>query len=146
MKPILIAALLFVSTVKSFAGDGRNTVEPAVLKSFQTTFAGAANVDWSTTEELYKAVFFLNGQNVTAYYKADGTMQALSRHISAANLPMLLQTAVKNNYKSQWVSDVLEVTNEGGLQYYVTLEDADSKLILKSSSTIWTLFQKGRKD
>lgn len=146
MKPILIAVVLFMSTfTKSFAADN-NIVEPTVLKSFQTTFAGASDVDWSMTEGLYKAVFLLNGQYISAYYNADGTMQAISRHINASSLPMLLQTGLKTDYKNLWVSDVMEVTNEGGLQYYVTLEDAGSKTILKATATTWSTFQKTRKD
>jgi len=146
MKPILIAVALLTRTfTKSFASDGP-TVEPTVLKSFKTTFANATEVDWSTTQDLYKAVFSLNGQYVTAYFKEDGTMQALVRHINTTNLPIILQTALKNNYKGQWVSDVLEVTSDGSLHYYVTLENADTKTILKSSSTTWSNYQKQHKD
>lgn len=144
MKPILIAAFLLASTLtKSFASDG---VEPTVLRSFQTTFASATEVDWSVSHDLYKAVFFLNGQYVTAYFKEDGTMQALSRHISATALPIILQTALKNEYKGQWVSDVLEITSEGGVQYYATLENAETQMVLRSSSTTWSTFQKQHKN
>lgn len=145
MKPILIALALLAGTfTKSFAHDG--TIEPAVLKSFQSTFANATEVDWSLSQDLYKAVFYLNGQAITAYYKEDGTMQALVRHIAAANLPMMLQTSIKNEHKDKWVSDVLEVTADAGVQYYVTLENADAKVILKSSSAVWSTFQRMRKD
>lgn len=147
MKPILIAVALLAGTfTKSLATDIVPAVEPSVLKSFNTTFASATEVDWSTTNDLYKAQFALNGQYITAYFKEDGTMQALVRHISVNHLPIILQTALKNSYKGQWVSDVLEVTKEGGLQYYVTLENADSKLVVKSSATTWTTFQKEHKN
>jgi hypothetical protein len=146
MKPILIAFAFFASTfTKTFASND-NAVEPVVLKSFQATFAGATEVDWSRAQDLYKAVFFLNGQYITAYYTPEGTMHALTRHITAANLPVILQTQLKNDHKDKWVSDVLEVTAEGGLQYYVTLEDAGSKVILKSASNTWNTYQKQRKD
>jgi len=145
MKPILIAVALLASTfTKSFASDGP-TVEPTVLKSFKTTFANATEVDWSTTQDLYKAVFLLNGQYITAYYNGDGTMQALSRHISAASLPMMLQTTLKTDYKNLWITDVFEVTNDNGLHYYVTLENADTKVILKSSATTWGMYLKVKK-
>jgi hypothetical protein len=146
MKPILIAVALLAGTfTKSFAADGP-TVEPVVLKSFHATFANATEVGWSTSQDFFKAVFFLNGQNITAYYNADGTLQGLSRHISAVTLPVMLQTALKNDYKEQWVSDVLEVTNEDGVQYYVTVEDAGQRIVLKSTTTTWRTYQKVRKD
>ena len=146
MKPILIAVALLASTfTKSFAAEVP-AVQPTVLKSFKTTFAGATEVGWSTTQDLYKAEFSLNGQYVTAYFKEDGSMQALIRHISVANLPIILQTALKNDYKGHWVTDIMEVTSDGGLQYYVTLENADAKVVLKSSSTVWSRYQKQHKD
>jgi hypothetical protein len=146
MKPILIAVALFASTfTKSFA-SGNPTIEPTVLKSFKTTFATATEVGWSKSQDLYKAVFFLNGQYITAYFKEDGNMAALTRHISAANLPIILQTALKNDYKNLWVTDLIEVSNDNGLHYYVTLENSATKVILKSSSTTWTTYQKQHKD
>src|SRR6476660_6351475 len=146
MKPILIAVALLAGTfTKSFAAEVP-AVQSTVLKSFKTTFANATEVGWSTTQDLYKAEFALNGRYITEYYTADGTMAALTRHIGANELPVILQTAIKNDYKDQWVSDVMEVTSDGDVQYYVTLENADSKVILKSSSTVWTTFQKERKD
>ena len=145
MKSLFIAALLLVGTFKSFAHDG-SSVEPVVLKSFKTTFANAVEVDWSQSNDLYKAQFFLNGQHVTAYFKEDGSMQALARHISTNALPVLLQTSLQNSYKNQWVSDVLEVTNDGNVQYYATVENAHSKVILKATASAWSTFQKQRKD
>lgn len=144
MKTLLIAVALLAGTfTKSFAAG---EPQPTVLKSFKTTFASATEVDWSRSEELYKAVFLLNGQYITAYFNEDGTMAVLARHISATSLPMMLQTTLKNDYNGQWITDVLEVTSDGGLQYYATLENADATLVLKASSTTWSTYQKGRKD
>jgi hypothetical protein len=91
MKAILIAVALLAGTfTKSFANDG-GIVDPAVLKSFKSTFASATEVDWSYSKELYKAVFFLDGRAVTAYYNTDGSLAVLTRHISTATLPVMLQ-------------------------------------------------------
>lgn len=146
MKPILIAILLFAGTVsKSFATDGP-AVAPTVLKSFQNTFPHATEVNWIVAQDLYKAVFLLNRQFVTVYYNPDGTMAILTRHIAAASLPVLLQAQLRNSYKNQWVTEVLEVTTEGGLQYFATLENADTITTLRATSTTWSLYQKSRKD
>jgi len=146
MKPILIAVAFFASTfTKSFAANDP-AVQPIVLKSFNTTFANATEVAWSLSQDFYKAQFYLNGQYVTAYYNTDGSIAMLARHIAATSLPMMLQTTLKANYKNQWITDVLEVTGENGLQYYVTVEDADTKVILKGYSTTWSMYQKSRKD
>jgi hypothetical protein len=146
MKAILIAVTLLAGTfTKSFANDG-GIVDPAVLKSFKSTFASATEVDWSYSKDLYKAVFFLDGHAVTAYYNTDGTLAVLSRHITTATLPVMLQAALKNNYTNKWIADVYEVTSEAGVEYYATLEDADCKLVLKSSGAFWNTFQKSSKN
>ena len=72
MRIVFIAALLLAGTFKSFDNNGVS-VEPGVLKSFQATFANAKEAGWSLSNDLYKAVFFLNGQYITAYFKEDGS-------------------------------------------------------------------------
>lgn len=147
MKMIVIAFTLLASvfTKSSFANDG--VVTPGeVLKSFQSTFAAAKNADWSLTEDFYKVQFALDGQYITAFYKADGTMAAITRNISPVQLPVALQTNLKNEYKAYWISGLFELSNDEGVQYYVTLENADTKVVLKSSSTMWNTYQKQRKD
>jgi hypothetical protein len=146
MKRLAIALSLFatVFTTSSFASDG--IVAPEVLKSFQTTFATAKDINWSVTEELYKVHFTMNGQHITAFYKMDGMMAALTRNITVMQLPVNLQTSLKNEYSNYWVSDLFEVSSEEGTQYYVTLENADVKLIMKSAAASWTTYQKDRKN
>src|SRR5215203_2690743 len=106
MKMIAIAFTLFISvfTKSSFANDG--IVNPEVLRSFQSTFAAAKNADWSHLEGFYKVQFALNGQSITAFYKLDGTMAALTRNISFFQLPVSLQASIKNDYKNYWISEM----------------------------------------
>src|SRR3954451_10605139 len=147
MKMFVIAFTLVASlfTKSSFANDG-SAITPEVLKSFETTFATAKDADWSVTENLYKVQFALNEQHITAFYNQDGTMAAVTRNINPLQLPVSLQTALKNEYKSYWIAELFELSNDEGVQYYVTLENADSKTVLKSSGASWSLFQKQRKD
>lgn len=146
MKTLAIAFTLFASvvTTSSYASDG--TVTPEVLKSFQSKFATAKNADWSVTQDLYKVQFLLDGQCITAFYNADGSMAAITRHISPSQLPVSLQAALKNNYKGQWIADLFELSTDESVQYYVTLEDANTQVVLKSTSTSWGQFQKSRKN
>lgn len=147
MKMFVLAFTLVTTffAKSSFANDGA-AIEPEVLKSFQATFAAAKNADWTVTEDLYKVQFALNDQRITAFYQKDGTMAAITRNISPMQLPVSLHTTLKNDYKSYWVVELFELSNEEGVQYYVTLENADSKVVLRSSAATWSLFQKQRKD
>ena len=142
---ILFMLIATMASKRSMANDG-TAVTPEVLQSFQSRFAAAKEADWSVTADLYKVQFILNGQHITAFYKSDGTVAALTRNIITEQLPLALQTTLKNEYKSYWVSALFELSNDEGTQYYVTLEDADTKLVFKSSASMWSLFQKERKN
>ncbi len=145
MKPLLMAAFLLAGTfTKSFALDFP-LVNPNIQKTFRSTFAQATDVKWTVSAGLYQTAFFLNGQGITAYFTADGLLAATARHIPAAALPVMLQTALKEKCNDFWIADVVEVTNENGLYYYVTLENADQKQLLQSqASHSWSVYKKIR--
>ena len=145
MKRLLLTLTVIFSlfTFSSFADT--ITVTTPVLKSFNNSFKHATEVNWTVTGGIYKANFLMNGQYVSAFYDGEGKMVALTRNISSFQLPISLQTEIKNSYDQYWISDLFEVADEQGTTYYVTLENADSKLILKSASTSWITYQKQRK-
>lgn len=146
MKSLLIAItfLATLSTQPSFAT--KRDVTPSVLKSFQTTFATAKDVAWSTGDNLYKAQFEFNAQVVTAFYTTEGNLLAVSRNITSHQLPMSLQTDLKKSQQNAWISSLFEITNDEGTSYYATLETADSKLVLKSNGQSWSTYSKTKKD
>jgi len=145
MKRILVTltVLLSLISMSSFANEGK--VNSRVLESFNASFKNATEVDWTVSENFYKADFSLNGQYVAAYYDEAGQMIALTRNISSMQLPISLQTSLKKQCEDLWISDLFEVANDQGTSYYVTLENADTKVVLKSSGSDWTTYQKQRK-
>ena len=145
MKPLFVLLIIVSSFLAktSFASDG---VSSHVLKSFSTTFASAKDVTWSSTNSYHKAQFILNDQVLTAFYATDGKLMAITRNISTFQLPIMLQSALKKNIRNQWVTELFEVSNDNGTEYYVTLENANSKTILKSGdSATWTVHERSRK-
>lgn len=146
MKKYVIAFTLLASvlTTSTYASDG--TITPEVLQSFQSKFSNAKNADWSTSQDFYKVRFVLDGQFVTAFYKPDGTMSALTRNISPLQLPVNLQALLKNEYNDYWIAGLFELSNDEGVQYYATLEDADTQVVLKSTAASWSVFQKHRRN
>lgn len=144
MKRILITLTVLLSiTMSSFANEGK--VNSRVLQSFETSFKNAVEVTWTVDENFCKADFSLNGQYVTAYYDEAGQMIAITRNISSTQLPISLQASLKKDHDDLWISDLFEVANELGTTYYVTLENADTKLVLKSSGSGWSTYQKQKK-
>jgi hypothetical protein len=144
MKRLLVTltiALSFIS-LSSFAND---EVSPSAVKSFNNSFKNATEVKWTVTDNYFKADFALNGQYVSAFYDTEGQMIALTRNISSLQLPIALQAELKLGYDAYWISDVFEVANETGTSYYITLETADTQLVLKSEGDSWSNFKKQRK-
>ena len=140
---ILILAIAF-SSLSSFAND--TEVTPAAIKSFNSAFKTATEVNWTKSDNYFKVDFSLNGLYAAAYYDAEGNMIALTRNISSLQLPITLQASLKNNYECYWISDLVELANESGTSYYITLENADTKMILKASSGFdWSHYKKLRK-
>ncbi len=147
MKNLIIAIAIFVAgTFTQTANANPGKTNPAVQQSFQNNFSGATNVEWTITENLYKASFTYNGQVVTAFYSTDGTQLALTKNLSSDQLPVTLQAELKKHYGNYWVSDLFEMNDASGVHYYITLETGESKVVLKSQSSFnWGVFQKTKK-
>jgi len=144
MKKIIMALAITISTVSAFAGE--KEIDPKVLESFKTEFATAKEVAWSAGSNYYKAEFIFNSQYVTAFYGLDGELIGLSRFITSVDLPLSLQTGLKKNFSDYWVSDLFELTKKNSTSYYITLENADTQLMLKATADEgWVVYKKVKK-
>lgn len=144
MKKIILTLAIALGTLSSFA-TGEETVSTKVLNAFESDFAGAKEVAWTASRDFYKAEFVFNGQHVNAFYNGDGGLMAMTRNISSLDLPLNLQTNLKKEYSNYWISDLFEVSNSDGTNYYITLENADSKIVLRSGSNTWKVYRKNSK-
>ena len=142
MKPLFIL-LTVLSSYFAQAANGGKDVTPAALKSFQQTFTGAHEVSWTVNENLYKVSFQVAGQYASAYYDEAGNLVVVTRNISPTQLPVVLLASIKQKFSKMWVSELFEVSKEDGTHYYITLEDGEQKLTLKSNGTTnWMRYQK----
>ena len=127
----------------SFAFAGEENVSPEVLNSFNNEFSTAKEVEWTVGSNYYKATFIFNGNHVFAFYNTEGELLGLTRYISSLDLPIGLQKDLKKSYSACWISDLFEVANNEGTSYYITLENAEKKIVLRSAgSNNWTTFKK----
>lgn len=140
MKKIIIMLAIAISSLTAFAGE--ENVSSTVLNAFNKEFTGAKDVQWTSTDNYYKATFVFNGQNVVAFYQLEGELIATTRNISSLELPISLQTNLKSKYSKYWISDLFEISNNEGTSYYITMENADSKIVLKSNGAGWNTFKK----
>jgi len=139
MKKIIIMLAITISSLAAFAGE--ENVNKKVLDAFSQQFAGAKDVKWTAKDTYYQASFVFNGQYADAFYQLNGKLMAMVRNISSLDLPMTLQTSLKK-YTGSWISDLFEISDNDGTRYYITMENAGSKIILKSDCAgNWNVFK-----
>jgi hypothetical protein len=146
MKKMMMMLAMVVTLTTTYAFTGEETINKQALKAFKTEFSCATDAAWTVGKDYYKVTFTMNAQKLFAYYSTTGEFMAVTRFISSFNLPINLQSSLKKSYSNYWISDLFEMANPDGTAYYVTLETADSKIVLKSTDgNKWTLYQKTQK-
>lgn len=140
---IALAALLSFGSASAKAQDMK--IAAAVVDAFNSSFKNVSEVQWKDCGNFYKADFTMNGQYVTAFYDQNANLAAVTRNISPLQLPVTLQASLKKNYEGYWVSDLIELSNDAGIAYYVVVENNDTKTTLKSLGNGWTTYKKERK-
>jgi hypothetical protein len=143
MKKIIVTLAISIFTLTAFA-TGEN-VNAKVLGAFNSEFSGAQDVEWTVGTGYYTAAFVYNQKHVYAYYNEEGELLGISRYLSPDDLPVTLQAGLKNRFGNYWVSDLFEVTKNDETAYYITIENADAKIVLKSNGSEWAIFKKVRK-
>ena len=132
MKKMILALGLIVTLGISSAFTAEPKVSPKTLEAFKNEFAAAKEVSWTVSSNYYRAAFTINDQKIFAFYSMDGELLNMGRYISSLQLPLNLFTRLKNAYSEYWISDLFEMSNKEGTHYYVTLENADTSIMLKS--------------
>ncbi len=144
MKKMILTLAIAISSFAAFAGE--ENVSKKVLDAFKTEFNAVKDVEWTAGSDYYKASFTYNDKHLFAYYNMDGDLLGLTRYISPVDLPLNLQIGLKNKSNGYWISDLFEVAKNATTSYYITLENADSKMVLKSTGgSDWEEFKTVKK-
>jgi len=140
-----IAALL-LSTSSSQATPNRDRID-AVTASFHKDFKKAELLSSEPGKAFTKLTFKLNDMVMFAYYNTDGQLIAAVRNIKSSQLPIQLMLKVKESYSNCWISDLFEMSADGGTDYYITLEDANTKVTLRSAdANNWEVYSRKTKE
>ena len=124
-----------------------DTVNKNVLSSFNKEFSSARIIKWDHTGKLLKARFIYRDQILLAYYSTHGKLIALKRNILSNNLPLSLFFSLKKNYGHYWISDLFELSFADHTLYYITVENSDHKMILRSvNSNPWEVHSRKSKE
>jgi len=147
-KSILsIAAVLLMGLSVFAAKNDERDINQSVVKSFHSEFTNAKNIKWEQKTGYVKVEFTLNEQVLFAYYDNEGKLTAIVRNIVSDQLPISLLTSLKKEYTGYWISELFELASDDQTTYYVTLESADKKIVLRSNGVdSWDVYSKTRKE
>jgi hypothetical protein len=145
-KRILVWVLLLTIGVSTTFANNAEGVSEKVISSFKKEFAEARDVQWEKSKEYLKATFSLNEQVMFAYYSEEGKLLAVTRNLPSGQLPINLLADVKKNYGGYWITQLFEIAMDTESSYYITLENENQTIVLKSAGTDgWELFKKDKK-
>ena len=145
-KIILSLATVLMIGLSAFAGKGTDVNQQA-KEAFTKDFASAKNAVWEQKKDYVKVTFTFNDQVLFAYYNNSGELQAVVRNILSDQLPISLLAELKKEYSGFWISELFEMASDDQTTYYVTLENADKTLVLKSSgASNWSVYSKTKKE
>ena len=134
------ALLLTLGVSTSFAAI--NTDNGGATVSFRKDFKQAEFLSSETGKDYTKITFKMNGAILFAFYNDNGTLLAVTHNITSTQLPISLLMQIKRNYAEYWITDCFEVDTEGTTSYYITLENADMSLTLRSNANAWETYSK----
>jgi hypothetical protein len=141
MKKIITILAMILAVSTSFASIEPETVSNQALNTFSSEFVGATDATWAINRDFYQVTFTLDGQQMVAYYNKTGEFLAVSQNISSVELPNSLKKGLKKVISNRWITDLFEITNNDQTSWYVTIESADEKIVLKSDGGKWRVFQ-----
>ncbi len=143
-KIITLVAFAVLSFTATFAAS--NDISKDARRTFSETFAKATDVKWEKFDTYYSAAFVLNGQAFNALLSEDGDMIAVSRNILSTELPTDLKAALPPVFAASWIADLVKYTIGDETKYYLTIENADEKIILESIGNLdWSLLKRTNK-
>lgn len=146
-KRILMWAMLFTMSFSSAFANNEETINQRAVSSFKKDFAAAQDVKWESNKDFVKATFKLNDQVMFAYYSHAGNLMAVTRNIVSSQLPINLLSDLKKKYNNYWVSDLFEVSSDTDSSFYITLQNSDQTVVLKSNGiSEWEVYKKDKKN
>jgi hypothetical protein len=145
-QTILAMAIMLMTGLTGAFAKNNEGISNEITTSFNKDFVSATNVSWNKQKDFTKATFTMNNQVMFAYYDESGNLIASARNILSEQLPINLMNDLKKGYGNYWISELFEMDRDGQASYYITLENADETLILKSSSSnSWSTYKRSKK-
>jgi hypothetical protein len=117
-----------------------------VSNSFKNDFRDAGIISCEVSGKIANVTFVMNDLIMHAFYTDNGELLGVTRNILTSQLPIDLLFKFRQNYQDFWVSDLFEVTNKEDHSYFITLENAGTRIVLRSvEDSNWEIYKKTNK-
>jgi hypothetical protein len=140
------AVIMTLGIGSSFAAPTVDNGQEAISTSFHKDFRQAELLSTTTGKDYTRLTFKMHGVVLSAFYSDNGELLAVTRNIQSSQLPLRLLMNLKNNYTGYWITDLFEIDRNGTSSYFITLENADIKLTLRSGEAAWETYDKTIKE
>lgn len=140
----LLILLLTLCTTYGFA-NSTGEVNREIKASFRQDFHNAQLMTIEVRNNFTKLTFKMNDQVMSAFYSGSGELLAVTRNILSSQLPVSLLNSLKKYYNNSWITDLFEFNGDNQDCYYITLENADTKLTLRSNDGSWEVYSSRKK-
>lgn len=145
MKKVFLAA--FVALVISVAANAQTQqVDLKVMENFETAFAGASNVQWTSQENFTKATFIKDAQRVEVFYNPEGNFIATTKQVSVDEMPTFAKRSLAKKYSDYGVTEAFSLTADDETSYFVVAENAVEKVVLKVAKGSISVYERSRKN
>jgi hypothetical protein len=142
---LLLILLLTVASSFSFAGTTEEGT-PRLRASFQHDFKNASLISAEVHEKLIKVTFAMDKTILCAYYSTAGKLLGVVHNILSGELPADLKTDLKESYGKYWITELFEINEDAQSVYYVSLQNADHIVNLRSTDQGWEVYSRVKKN
>lgn len=129
---IVLVLLMNVIGGRVFAADGEN-VSPRVKEAFKKEFPDVKQAKWEElgNHGIYSARFMYGDKELVAYFNKEGEMLASVRLVGKESLPFIVDRTIKKMYGDPEIIKIEELTLDGRLSYFFTIETEKSKAVVR---------------
>jgi hypothetical protein len=146
-KILILTTFLILTLAATYARSNEKIIPDNVSTVFSRDFPRASDINWELYKGYYKASFLDMGSILYAFYNADAEFIGMAFNLPADRLPEALQSDIKKKYKGYWITDLFQVTNGANPEFFVTIENADRKIMLQAESNqSWSHYAEVKKD
>jgi hypothetical protein len=118
-----------------------------VSNSFKNDFRNAVIISCEVSRNVTNLTFVMNDLIMHAFYAGNGDLLGVTRNILTSQLPIDLLLKFRQDYQDYWVTDLFEVTSREDHAYFITLENAGTRIVLRSADNFnWEIYKRTNKD